>query len=71
MVAIEKPNGKNCICTDFRDLNKACPKDDFPLPNIDNLVDATIGHEMLSLIDGFSSYNQIEVSSKTNIKIRL
>lgn len=41
----------------FRDSNKACPKDDFPLPNIDNLVDATIGHEMISLMDGLFGYN--------------
>lgn len=54
MVPTKKPNGKIQICTNFRDLNKAYPKDNFLLPNIDNLVDATIGHEMLSLMDGFS-----------------
>jgi len=57
MVPVKKPNGKICICTDFRDLNKACPKYDFPLPNIDNLVDTMIGHEMFSLMDGFFRYN--------------
>lgn len=41
----------------FRYLNKAFPKHDFPLPNIDNLVDSIIVHEMLSLMDGFSGYN--------------
>lgn len=40
------------------------PKDDFPLPNIDILVDLTVGHEMLSLMDGFSSYNQIQIAEK-------
>jgi hypothetical protein len=45
------------MCTDFRDLNKACPKDDFPLPKIDLIMDQTTGHEMLSLMDGFSGYN--------------
>lgn len=44
---------------DFYDLNKACPKDDFPLPNIDILIDNTMSYEMLSIMDGFSSYNKI------------
>jgi len=48
MVQVKKPNEKICICMDFRDLNKACSKDNFPLPNIDNLVDATARHEMLT-----------------------
>ena len=68
MVPVKKPNGKICICTDFRDLNKACPKDDFPLPNIDTLVDATTGHEMLSLMDGFFGYNQIKVAPQDQHK---
>ena len=44
---------------DFTDLNKACPKDNFPLPRIDQLVDATAGYELLSFMDAYSSYNQI------------
>ena len=48
------------MCTDFRDVNKACPKDDFPLPNIDMIVDMTSGFKMYSLMDGFSGYNQIK-----------
>ena len=47
------------MCIDFTDLNKACPKDSFPLPHIDMLVDATVGHELLSFMDAFSGYNQI------------
>ena len=47
------------VCVDFRDLNKANPKDDFTLPHIDMLVDSTTGHSMLSFMDGFSGYNQI------------
>ena len=43
------------------DLNKACPKDSFPLPRIDLLVDATAGHELLSFMDAFSGYNQISL----------
>ena len=44
---------------DFTDLNKACPKDSFPLPRIDQLVDSIAGHKLLSFMDAFSSYNQI------------
>ena len=43
-------------------LNRACPKDDFPLPNIDMIVDMTVGYEMYSLMDGFSGYNQIKIA---------
>ena len=47
------------VNVDFRDLNKASPKDDFPLPHIDILVDSTAGHSMLSFMDGFSGYSQV------------
>lgn len=49
IVLVGKTIGGIKICTDFSDLNKACSKDDFPLPNIDMIVDLAIGHEMLSL----------------------
>ncbi|RVW12753.1 hypothetical protein CK203_108642 [Vitis vinifera] len=49
-----KPDGKVRVCVDFRNLNKASPKDDFSLPHIDLLVDGTAGHSMLSFMDGFS-----------------
>ncbi|XP_074374144.1 uncharacterized protein LOC141714528 [Apium graveolens] len=58
-VLVKKPNGKWRTCVDFTDLNKACPKDSFPLPRIDQLVDATAGHALLSFIDAYSGYNQI------------
>lgn len=69
MVSVKKSNGKICICIDFRDLNKACLKDDFPLPNIDNLVNSTTWYEILSLIDGFSRYNQIKITLEDQHKI--
>ena len=47
---------------DFRDLNDACPKDNFPLPIIEIMVDATTGHEALSFMDGSSGYNQIRMA---------
>ena len=60
-VLVPKPNGKWRTCVDFTDLNKACPKDCFPLPRIDQLVDATSGHETLSFMDAYSGYNQISM----------
>ncbi|CAL8174006.1 unnamed protein product [Prunus armeniaca] len=50
------------ICVDFRDLNEAFPKDDFPLPIIELMVDATTGHKALSFMDGSFGYNQIRMS---------
>ena len=47
------------MCVDFTDLNKACPKDSFPLPKIDQFVDSTAGYGLLSFMDAFSGYNQI------------
>ena len=49
---------------DYTDLNKACPKDCYPLPRIDRLVDATSRHKLLSLMDAYSGYNQIRMSKK-------
>lgn len=68
LVPVSKPDCSIRICTDFRDINKACPKDDFPLPNIDLIVDLTAGHAMLSLMDGFSGYNQIKIASEDQHK---
>ena len=47
------------MCVDYQDLNKASPKDDFPLPHIDILVDNTANHALLSFMDGYARYNQI------------
>nr|CAN65519.1 hypothetical protein VITISV_003179 [Vitis vinifera] len=56
---VPKEDGKARFCVDFKDLNKVNPKDDFPLLHIDLLVDSTVGHLMLSFMDGFFGYNQI------------
>ena len=56
------------ICVDFRDLNKACPKDDFPLPYIDVLVSNMTGSVLRSFMDGFSGYNQIKMATKDMTK---
>ena len=49
---------------DFHNLNKAYPKDKFPLPNIDLFVDSTAGSSMFSFMDGYSGYNQIRMATK-------
>ena len=59
VVMVKKANGKWRMCVDFTDLNKACPKDSFPLPRIYQLVDSTAGHRLLTFMDAFSGYNQI------------
>ncbi|KAL5582796.1 hypothetical protein UlMin_015238 [Ulmus minor] len=61
VVLVKKANENWRVCVDFTDLNKACPKDSFPLPRIDQLVDATAGHELLSFMDAYSGYNQIRM----------
>ena len=57
VVLVKKANGKWRLCIDFTDVNRACPKDSFPLPWIDLIVDATVGQELLSFVDAFSGYN--------------
>ena len=49
------------MCVDFSDLNKACPKDSYPLSRINILVDSTTRHQLLSFIDAFFGYNQIKL----------
>ena len=61
VVLVKKSNGKWRVCTDFTDLNRACPKDCYPLPGIDQLVDAASGHQLLSFMDAYSGYNQIRI----------
>ncbi|CAN6456006.1 unnamed protein product [Victoria cruziana] len=68
IVVVPKKNGKIRLCIDFRDLNKATPKDDYPLPNIDLLVDSTAGHAMFSFMDGYSGYNQIRLAPEDQPK---
>ena len=61
VVMVKKANDKWRMCIDFTDLNKACPKDSYPLPRIDQLVDSTVGHKLLSFMDAFLGYNQIRM----------
>lgn len=59
---ISKPTKLIHVYKDFKDLKKACLKDDFPLPNINIIVDMTTGCEMYTLMYGFSGYNQIKIA---------
>ncbi|PKI79089.1 hypothetical protein CRG98_000518 [Punica granatum] len=68
IVPVEKKDGRVRVCVNYRDLNKASPKDNFPLPHIDILVDNTARHAQFSFMDGFSGYNQIRMADEDKIK---
>ena len=68
VVLVKKANGKLRMCVDFTDLNKACPKDSFPLPRIDQLVDFTTGHKLLTFMDTFLRYNKIKMAEEDQEK---
>ena len=59
VVVLPKKGGKWRVCVDCTDLNEACLKDNFPLPRIDQIIDASVRHGMLSFLDAFSGYHQI------------
>ena len=68
-VVVKRKSGKWRVCVDFMDLNKACPKDPFPMPKIDQLVDATIGHPRMNFLDAFQGYHQIPLALDDQEKI--
>ena len=61
-VVVKKKSGKWRVCVNFTDLNKACPKDPFPIPKIDQLVNATVGHHRMRFLDAFQGYHQIPLA---------
>ena len=61
MVVVPKKNGKWRVCMDYTNLNDACPKDTFPLPRIDQILDAMASHELLSFLYAYSGYNHISL----------
>ena len=62
VVVVPKKEGKWRVCVDYTNLNNACPKDSFPLPRIDQIVDSTTGQGMLSFLDAFFGYHQIPMT---------
>uniref|UniRef100_A0A2N9EG40 Reverse transcriptase domain-containing protein n=1 Tax=Fagus sylvatica TaxID=28930 RepID=A0A2N9EG40_FAGSY len=68
IVPVPKKDGKVRMCVDYRDLNRASPKDNFPLPHIDTLVDNTATNAVFSFMDGFSGYNQIKMAEEDKSK---
>jgi hypothetical protein len=67
-VLVKQANGKRRMCIDFTYLNKACPKDEFPLPRIDSLVDAAASSELMSILDCYSGYHQIWMKRRMSQK---
>ena len=59
VLVVPKKGGRWQVCVDYTDLNEACPKDSFPLPRINQIVDAAARHEILSFLNAFSGYHQI------------
>jgi hypothetical protein len=68
LVPMNKKKGPICVCMEFCALNKACPKDNFPMPLIDHILDECVGSEIFSFMDGFLGYNQIQIKLKDQHK---
>jgi hypothetical protein len=68
-VVVPKANGKKRLCVDFTYLNRACPKDPFPLPRIDQIVDSTASYDLLCFLDAFSGYHQNKMSMEDKEKM--
>jgi hypothetical protein len=70
-VPVRKKNGEIRVCIEFRNLNRACLKDNYPLLGMDHILQTVTGSEMMSMLDGFSGYNQIAVVAKDVIRLLL
>ena len=68
IVLVWKKNGQLRVCIDFKNLNRATPKDEYPMPLADMLVDAAAGHKMMSFLDGNAGYNQILMAKRRYIQ---
>ena len=68
-VPLDKKQGTICVCTNFHDLNKSCPKDNYPTPFIDQIIDACAGSEVFSFMDVFSGYNKIQIKPENQHKM--
>ena len=67
-IIVRKKNGEIRICIDFGNLNQASLKDNYPFPNMENLLQSVIGAGMLSMLDGFSGYNQVQIRKENRGK---
>jgi hypothetical protein len=67
-VVVPKANGSGRLCVDFTSLNKACPKDPYPLPRIDQIIDSTAGCDLLCFLDAFLGYHQIKMAKEDEEK---
>ena len=61
-MVVKKKNRKCQVCVDFTVPNKVCPKNHFPMPQIDQLVDTTVGNSRMSFLDAFQGYHQIPLA---------
>jgi hypothetical protein len=68
IVPVMKKQGTIRVCIDYRDVNQACPKDNYPTPFIDQIIDECAGCEIFSFMDGFSGYNQINIHPQDQSK---
>ena len=64
VILVKRANEKWRMCVDFIDLNKACPKDSFPLARINQIVDSIVGNKLLMFMDAFSGYNRIKTAKE-------
>jgi hypothetical protein len=73
LVPVKKKNGEITLCVDFRNLNRSSLKENYPLPKMDHVLEKVVGANIMSMImsmiDGFSSYNQIEVNQEDKEKM--
>ena len=67
-IPVDKKQRTISVCTDFRDLNRACLRDNFPTPFIDQILDGCAGSEVFSFMDGFYGYNQIQIKLDDQLK---
>ena len=68
LVPVRKKNGEIRLCVDFRNLNRASLKDNYPLPKMDHILQRVVGASRMSMMDGFSGYNQVAVLSEDQKK---
>ena len=68
-VIVPKANCDLRLCVDFKDINKACLKDPYPLPRIDQIIASTVGCDLLCFLDAFSGYHQIKMAKEDEEKM--